>query len=114
MVSGSSPAGASTRALPNTGLPWISIRDSRWRKRTWGWPWSASGDLERPRGHFKRALEIDPENAWACYYLGNALMRQGRPEEAVAAFEQSLKLKPNLAAAANDLANVLQQLRATR
>ena len=37
-------------------------------------------------------MEIDPENAWASYYLGNLLMRQGRAKEAIAAFEQSLKL----------------------
>ena len=53
-------------------------------------------------------MEIDPENAWACYNLGNVLMRQGRPEEAVAAFERSLKLDPDLATASNDLANVLR------
>ena len=69
------------------------------------------GRSTRPRGTSGGPRTIDPENAWAYDNLGNVLIRQGRLQEAVDALERSVALEATLAAAFNDLAVALCQLR---
>ena len=42
----------------------------------------------------KRALDVNPNNYWAYNYLGLALEKQGRMEEAIEHYKQALKINP--------------------
>ena len=53
-----------------------------------------SGELDRALEHFRRALEMDRDNAVAHLSLGIALKLKGQPSEARAALEQARKLDP--------------------
>ncbi|MGA9520031.1 MAG: tetratricopeptide repeat protein [Myxococcaceae bacterium] len=53
-----------------------------------------SGDLDRALEHFRRALEMDPDNASAHLNEGIALKLKGQRAEARAALEQARKLDP--------------------
>jgi hypothetical protein len=65
-----------------------------------------SGDIETSIAMFKRGLEIEPNNAPAHYYLGQALLKQSPPneEEALQHFTQSSRLGPNTTEGADALA----------
>jgi len=51
---------------------------------------------------FREALEIDPSDAHAAYYLGN-LLYEKQPKVAIAYWEQAVKIKPTLARAHRNL-----------
>ncbi|HEY4311042.1 MAG TPA: tetratricopeptide repeat protein [Pirellulales bacterium] len=51
--------------------------------------------LEEMMGHFRRALEIDPNSVSARRGLGFALVHANRPNEAIEQFSRTLKLRPN-------------------
>ncbi|MCP9296747.1 MAG: tetratricopeptide repeat protein [Planktothrix agardhii LY1] len=44
---------------------------------------------------FKKAIELDGKNGDACRYLGDALVKLGRWDEAIDAYERSLKVNPD-------------------
>jgi tetratricopeptide (TPR) repeat protein/mono/diheme cytochrome c family protein len=54
-----------------------------------------AGHLDRTAEHFAHTARIRPESAVAQYNLGNALFRQERRAEAIAALRRSLALDPN-------------------
>ena len=58
---------------------------------------------------FQAALNVDPNDAAACYNLGNALLQQGQTENAIAQYRQTLKLNPGNATARYNLGNALLQ-----
>jgi protein O-GlcNAc transferase len=45
-------------------------------------------------GHFRAILRLVPADADAHANLGNVLLLGGRPREAIACYEQSLRLRP--------------------
>ena len=49
-------------------------------------------DFVRAEEFARRALRLQPQSAEACNSLGNALLGQGRPAEAVLAFDQALAI----------------------
>lgn len=57
--------------------------------------------IERAAGH------LEP-NAGVCINLGNALQASGRLDEAVAAFQQAIRIEPGYAMAHNNLGNALR------
>jgi len=48
------------------------------------------------RDHFRRVLEIDPENISAHWGMGIAYQHEGNTEQTIAEFEQALEIKPDL------------------
>src|SRR5690606_1099494 len=52
---------------------------------------------------FDKALQLDPQNAAAAYYRGQAYSRMDEPANMIASYKQSLDLEPNYAPAAFDL-----------
>lgn len=70
----------------------------------------AGGDAMAALGHYKCALELDPENADACNNLGVALRTLGRFTEAEVVLRQALRLRPDSAGAHINLGVVLRSL----
>jgi tetratricopeptide (TPR) repeat protein len=75
--------------------------------------WMLIGLFEAQRGAdavaaeaFQQASTLRPTDAMAAYYWGQALLRIGQTNEAVAAFEQAIQRKPPR----NDLLEIFQQL----
>ncbi|MEQ1897746.1 MAG: tetratricopeptide repeat protein [Vicinamibacterales bacterium] len=64
----------------------------------------ALGHRAQARGHYERALEIDPAAAYALNNLCYASILDGQQRQAMAACEQALSLEPDLRAARNNLA----------
>lgn len=44
--------------------------------------------------HYQQAVQLDPEFAVGHFALGNILRRQGKPDQAIPAYEKALKLQP--------------------
>ena len=62
-----------------------------------GIAYNRAGDLERSVADYRRAIELEPENLnayqlWGA--IGDALERSKRPQEAVAAYDQAIRLAP--------------------
>ena len=57
--------------------------------------------------HFQKALQIKPDNAEACYNLGNALLQKGSVDEAIVHYQKARQIKPNYLEVQNNLAWVL-------
>jgi WD40 repeat protein/serine/threonine protein kinase len=58
--------------------------------------YTASGRLEEAVAECQKAIELDPGDAWAHHYLGKALAAQDKPDEAHTAWDEALRLKPDL------------------
>ena len=54
---------------------------------------TASGDFDRARERFQRALENDPNSFAACNGLGDLEAKSGRPEESVRIYERAIGLR---------------------
>lgn len=59
-----------------------------------GFRHGAAGNHEKALALYYRALEVTPDNPLAYTDIGWSLLKLGKREEAVAAFEKALKLKP--------------------
>ena len=57
-------------------------------------------------GEFRKAIELDPDFAWAHHGLGAALAMKGDPEGGIAEFERAIALRPDMTDAHNHLANL--------
>lgn len=44
--------------------------------------------------HYQQAVQLDPEFSVGYFALGNILRRQGKPDQAIPAYEKALKLQP--------------------
>jgi len=66
-----------------------------------------TGRVDEATAHYKRALEIRPDDAAAHIGLGLGCLQQGKPDEAIAHFQKALKINPNFAIAQLNLGNVL-------
>lgn len=60
--------------------------------------------------HYRRALELGPEDGVAAYNLGVALQDQGRERDAVEAYRRAVEAEPGLADAWYNLAGLQQRL----
>jgi tetratricopeptide (TPR) repeat protein len=58
---------------------------------------------------WRHTVAVNPEAWMAHFNLGNELRRQGRREEAAAAYREALRARPDLATAHHNLAGVLAQ-----
>ncbi|MFT5683199.1 MAG: tetratricopeptide (TPR) repeat protein [Myxococcota bacterium] len=70
---------------------------------TLGIAYRKTGDLAAAEATYRRALTVSDRYPFAWYNLGNVLMDMGRKEEAAAAFEETLRLKPDFDAAKEGL-----------
>jgi non-specific serine/threonine protein kinase len=59
--------------------------------------------IERAIEYERRAIELNPRLADAYRWLGGSLLDLGRPDEAIAAYEEALRIEPNHAAALGGL-----------
>jgi tetratricopeptide (TPR) repeat protein len=59
--------------------------------------------------HYKKALQIKPNDPEAHVSFGYALLQKGMADEAIIHFQQALQIKPNYAQAHNNLGDVLAQ-----
>ncbi|MDA1164901.1 MAG: tetratricopeptide repeat protein, partial [Planctomycetota bacterium] len=51
-------------------------------------------DFQNALNHYRRALQIDPNNFWALYQMGLCHMLDGQPAAAVAAYTVCISLRP--------------------
>ena len=58
-----------------------------------------ASDMESALKHYKRALELQPNDADACLGIGRTLMQLHRPQEAEPYLKRSIELDPFTAAA---------------
>jgi Flp pilus assembly protein TadD len=63
-----------------------------------------AGRLDEAVPHYRRALELRPDNAEARANLGRLLMLQGKTGEAAAEFEHALSVQPEAVSALTGLA----------
>jgi len=67
-----------------------------------GWLYWLQGDLKQAAGHFEKAVEMDPREAWRKGLhadLALAYTNSGRFDEALSLFKQTIELDPQLALA---------------
>lgn len=67
-------------------------------------------DLVRAEYHFRRCLELDPEDYWSMVYLANLLSVQGADSEAAKKYEEALALQPSVKAVRDLYANFLDSI----
>ncbi len=53
------------------------------------------GDAERAAGHYRRSLDLDPEQPVCLCALGRLALRQGRRDEGLAALKRAAELAPD-------------------
>ncbi len=70
---------------------------------------TSEGQVDEAIAHFQKALEIKPNCAEACYYLGLSFRKQGRLDEAIAQYQKAVQISPDLLEAHNNLGNALMQ-----
>jgi Flp pilus assembly protein TadD len=66
-----------------------------------------AGDFRGAEAAFRKAIQLDPNNAQAHNNLGFALFEQGKVEEAIAEYRHALRINPNDAMAHNNLGAAL-------
>ncbi len=69
------------------------------------------GKYQQSLENRKKALEVNPQNAYAWHGLGNVYRALRRYDEAIAAYRQALQLDPQYATPWNGLGNVYRDLR---
>lgn len=67
------------------------------------------GLLEEAIASFHMAIELDPNQSWAYYYLGEALARHGKLEEAVTAYRHAIELNPDFSWSYHHLGDALDR-----
>ena len=70
----------------------------------------SSNRLPEARGHFQRALELDPESAAARQIYARTLLVAGELEEAASQLRAAFELDPNLPGLRAELEATLQRL----
>lgn len=60
-------------------------------------------ELEAAKGHFERALDLDPRHHRAITNLGNIALEQGRIDEAVEAYERAIRINDDFPNAYHNL-----------
>jgi protein O-mannosyl-transferase len=73
----------------------------------------SQGKLDRAVWHYREALRLNPENAYAHNNLGIVLTHQGKTEEAVLQYREALRLTPEDAEGRYNLACALAGLKKT-
>jgi protein O-mannosyl-transferase len=68
-----------------------------------------NGRVDEAVTHFRKAMEIQPDDAGIHNNLGNALLRKGQVVEAIGQYEEALRLRPDFAEAHYNLGSVLLQ-----
>ncbi len=68
----------------------------------------ADPTLDEATAHYKRALDMEPDNARAHINLANALRAGGKLDEAIAHYVKALDIEPNNAGAHINLGNLLR------
>jgi serine/threonine protein kinase/cytochrome c-type biogenesis protein CcmH/NrfG len=72
-----------------------------------GWVLYEHGKLDGAIAEYRKAIELDPKNAWAHNVIGAALYHQGKLDEAIAEYRKAIELDPKLALAHNNLGSAL-------
>ena len=62
-----------------------------------------ASELEEAKAHYLEATRLDPKLAQPHHYLGKIFMREGNAPEAIAQFEQALRLHPDFPEAEENL-----------
>lgn len=76
-----------------------------------GWRLRQQGRLAEAESRFKRAVELDPQDANAWNGLGWSQFNAGKAEAAIESFRKAIQLEPDHPAALNGLGQVLLQQR---
>src|SRR5262249_4930599 len=53
-----------------------------------------TGDLPAAEGELRRAVELDPADPYAAYHLGNCLLAQNRPGDALPLLTTAARIRP--------------------
>jgi tetratricopeptide (TPR) repeat protein len=64
------------------------------------------GNVKLAEDTIQQALELSPDHKWAYFRLGEIYQQEGRIEEAIAAYEQALKIDSNFERARTRLADL--------
>ncbi len=72
-----------------------------------GYDYSQNNRYEDAIKEFSAALKLEPDDAQACFNIGNVLAKQGKLAAAIGYFERALQLQPDFAKAHCNLGNAL-------
>lgn len=89
---------------------WPILSKDRMRAATetrWGTAFRAQGRLNEAVEHYRRAIELDPQQGAAHSALGLILRTRGQADEAVGHYRAALALDPENAGTHSNLANIL-------
>jgi len=90
--------------IPQEGLVKIDVPAAEfYRLLGRAWELAKKGQYGAAIGEWKKALEINPEDAKAHNNLGHALAEQGELDEAITNWQKALEVNPNYAEAHNNL-----------
>lgn len=96
-------AGTLLAAAAAVNWPTVAVDDLRSGTRaSIGAALERRSDLEGAERQYRRALELNPENATAHFYLATALQRQDRLEPALERYRRALELEPRRPEAHNN------------
>ena len=70
---------------------------------------AGKGEREAAEAHYRKVLELKPEQVGARYNLGVLLAEVGRAEEAMLCYRQLIEIKEDFAYAHNNLGNLLKE-----
>ncbi|WP_197443594.1 tetratricopeptide repeat protein [Maioricimonas rarisocia] len=73
----------------------IDVAESDLAHTKVGFEYARTGNLDRAVPHFRRAIEIDPDDVAAHSFLGHALLERGKTEQAIPHLEETIRLVPD-------------------
>jgi len=76
----------------------------------WVTTWLQVGHWRNNMTLYKHATEVVANNAWAHHYLGQELVVQGKPDEAIGHFAEAVRIEPDWISTRNALGKTLLQL----
>jgi len=80
---------------PEAHAAFAQAAPSAWLHYSWGTLHTREGDHAKAAEHYAEALRIEPRNPLYALQQGIALLQSGRVEDAYAALEQSVALRPS-------------------
>lgn len=74
-----------------------------------GMIYSSLGDYRHAEQFFHQALDIDPQNPYTWFHLGNVRKKAGKPDEAIESYQAAIHFRPDFAEGYFALGNIHEE-----